>query len=230
MENKKVVHNGPIAKVIRTFGFILVLIGSGLLLLDVLASLEISFLVDKLNQLDDYLVYNFTNNLIGLKYLYVIVGLIILVFTQSKNWFLIILSTILILFTTINVNTTGAVFFEPLKEQIFIGTSWLEKISDLMNQYINTNQYIPFAINLVTIFMVYIILAIKKPSRVSTKLVSSGLLLLVIGAALHSFPLISNIQFLQEPVYLTISNSVLAGALFLQTLGSALGVLGIFRK
>lgn len=230
MENKKVVHNGPIAKVIRTFGFILVLIGSGLLLLDVLASLEISFLVDKLNQLDHYLVYNFTNNLIGLKYLYVIVGLIILVFTQSKNWFLIILSTILILFTTINVNTTGAVFFEPLKEQIFIGTSWLEKISDLMNQYINTNQYIPFAINLVTIFMVYIILAIKKPSRVSTKLVSSGLLLLVIGAALHSFPLISNIQFLQESVYLTISNSVLAGALFLQTLGSALGVLGIFRK
>lgn len=227
---KREVVNGPIARVIRTVGYTLLLIGSSILLLDVLSMLNFDFITNFLISADNFIIENFGTDIFGVKYIFFIFGTILLLVTLSKNIFLIIISLLLMVITTMNVNLTGAIFFNNLKNHLFnVGPS-LESLVNLFNNVINKEALVPLILNILTPFMVYVIIALKKPSRASTKLVSSGMLLFTIFVGFYSLPLLSEIPFLQTTTYLTICNSLLSLSFVVISVGSAMGILGIFRK
>lgn len=227
---KKEVFNGPIMRVIRTIGYGSLLIGAFLLLLDALASYNINFISNYLVIIDDFITNNFQMSLYGLKYWLFLVGIIMLIFTLSKNIFLKTLTTLLLFITILNINMTGAIYFDNFKELLFSNESFLNKIVEFFNSTINKEVLIPLILNVLTPFFIYVIIASKKPGRIATKLVSSGLLLITFTIAFYSFPLISVIPFLQTTTYFNIVNGILASGLLSITVGSCFGVLGVFRK
>lgn len=227
---KKEVNNGPIMRVFRTIGYALLFTGAFILLLDALSVLNIAFISEYLTTIDNYISDNFGTSLFGLKYWLFLVGTILLVLCLSKNVILITLTLLILVVSIININLTGAIFFTNFMEALFIKSSFFNNIAEFFNTTINQEQLVPLVLNIMTPFLVYILIASKKPSRIATKIVSSGFLMLTIVVVFYSLPAISSIPFLQTTTYYYIINIVLSISLLSLIVGSVFGILGIFRK
>lgn len=233
MSDKKVgktVSNGPIGRVVRTLGYFLIGISVLFLLFDILPLLNIELFEPIVNDLETYFVSNFGSEFLRLKYQMLIIGIIFLIFTLSKNYFLITLTTLLLLVTTLNINLTGALIFNNFKEVLFTAPVWMEPLTTLFNDVINNNNTVTIVLNLLAPFMVYVLIASKKPNRWSTKIVSSGMLLLTVAALFYSLPYISDVQFLYTATFESIINYNVVSALVTILVGSVFGIIGLFRK
>lgn len=227
---KKEVNNGPIMRVFRTIGYALLFTGAFILLLDALSVLNIAFISEYLTTIDNYISDNFGTSLFGLKYWLFLVGTILLVLCLSKNVILITLTLLILVVSIININLTGAIFFTNFMEALFIKSSFFNNIAEFFNTTINQEQLVPLVLNIMTPFLIYVLIASKKPSRIATKIVSSGFLMLTIVAVFYSLAIISSIPFLQTTTYYYIINIVLSISLLSLIVGSVFGILGIFRK
>ena len=214
MKNK--VQNGPIARIIRTIGYILVLLSSVFLTVEFIGGFNwqffkpvVDFVHNELASLEKY-------HLFGLS-----IGLLLLVWTQSKSYFLRILTTIVYLFGILGIQT----LYPNLNVLPF------NLNIEFYQTLLNNTEWIRLIIFVAPLLFVHLVLAYKKPSRISSSTVGSALLLLIFIAVGFIIPII-----LPDQTWLTtdLARNILYGlagfSTALMASGSAFGVLGMFRK
>jgi len=229
MSNKEVT-NGPIARVVRTIGYALVLLGAVVIVLDVLRIAGYAFLEEFIRNIESFLLTGFGVEVLSLRYRLLIFGTILLIGTLSKNIALIVITILLVLLVGLNIDLTGALYFDGLIGVLGFSGSWTGSLATFFNNTINANTNVALAFNVLAPFMVYIVIASKKPSRIATKGVSSGFLIVSLVAAFLVFPYMTDMPFLHTNTYLTIVYSVLLSGIISLVSGSIFGVLGFFRK
>ena len=79
-------------------------------------------------------------------------------------------------------------------------------------------------------FLIYALIASKKPNRIATNLVSSSMMLLTLSILFHILTYTSKAPFFETTFYLIMTDYVLAITYLIAAIGSSFGIIGIFRK
>lgn len=217
----KKVQNGPLTRLIRTIGYLLILVSSLVISVTALNLLNVGFITTNILPVTNFIDNNL-EKVTTFKYLILTVGLIVLMWTQSKSLFFRIFNTILV--------TLSVIVIAVLDKEVFgfiINNSGLQTMfTDLVTKF----EWFKGAIFLIPLFFVYLLLAYKKPARISTQVITSGLMFLVIVLIGSNIQHFLNATWLSSNIYLTVLEWMKAIGFTLVTVGSAFGVLGFLRK
>lgn len=223
------VSNGAFGKIIRTIGYFFVFIGSFLLLIDALQIINISFINDYVSITKDYIRINFSNQLIDLKFLYLIMGVLFLINTLNNSYTIRIILSLLLLLTTINIQLTGAYYFPELMGNIIPGMGEIGFLENILNDTINQVNLVALTVSIITPLLIYILITSKKPNRIATGLVGTAMLLVTISMLFIAIPIATDIPFFETAFFQTITNYLIAISFLLSSLGSVFGFAGFFR-
>lgn len=217
------VQNGPIERVFRTIGFMFVLLPSFIFFMSYITILDLSFL----SKITEPVVEFIVNNLqIKTEYLFTsfILGLLLLIWTQNRSYFVRIIATLIGLFTVIGISTLN------VHQVLPINFSNIQVIKEFYQKIVVAFPRFDLVAIIVSVFIAYLILAYKKPERVSTKVVSSGLLLLVFAIFAFYLPTLVTATWVTSAVFLFITNLLYALSYVAISVGAIFGIIGIFRK
>lgn len=216
----RTVLNNRFERIIRSFSYLLILVSGVILSVTFLNKIEWNKLTDLIEPVTTFINkdlkffedYNF---------LILIVGLLGLVWTQSRNMFLKIFTTIItLLVVLISDNLTG---FKVL--------TFIPDIKIIENLFQNVKvPWLIYAIQFTPILLIYIVLSLKKPRRNSLNLVISGLGFMILLIAALALPVILSKDWDLENVYKIAENSIASLSFVLLTFGSLFGLLGFFRR
>lgn len=217
----KKVHNGPLTRLLRTLGFILVLASSLVISVQALLLLNVNFITNNIQPLVDILNKNFE---VVIKYrtAIIVVGGLIVMWTQSKSVFFRIVNTILVGFSVVGFATLN-----PLAFGFGINNEGLRNL--FANLVLKYNWFSSLMI-LAPMFLVYLLLVYKKPHRISVQTITAGMMFVMIALIGLNLQFFVSAEFLTASIYLTIMNWISTLGFVFITLGSAFGVLGILRK
>ncbi|MDY0278160.1 MAG: hypothetical protein RBQ97_08745 [Acholeplasma sp.] len=218
------VKNGPIGRIFRTLGFLLVLVASLFLVVINVRRMDVSFINGFMSGVYSFFDTTFVNT--G-DYIYsaLAVGLLLLVWTQSNSIFMRVITTVLGAFALI-----GLSYASPDANNKILFFSLGNKIGDFYNNLFGKFTWLEMVLSLVPLLFAYLILAFKRPERISSRLVSSGLLILLIGVVGVYLPVITTATWASNSTVLVIVYGVLSISYLLTALGSVFGVLGLLRK
>ena len=216
----RTVLNNRFERVIRSFSYLLILVSGVILSVTFLNKIEWNKLTDLIEPVTTFINkdlkffedYNF---------LILIVGLLGLVWTQSRNMFLKIFTTIItLLVVLISDNLTG---FKVL--------TFIPDIKIIENLFQDVKvPWLIYAIQFIPILLIYIVFSLKKPRRNSLNLVISGLGFMILLIAALALPVILSKNWDLENVYKIAKNSIASLSFVLLTFGSLFGLLGFFRR
>lgn len=216
----RTVLNNRFERVIRSFSYLLILVSGVILSVTFLNKIEWNKLTDLIEPVTTFINkdlkffedYNF---------LILIVGLLGLVWTQSRNMFLKIFTTIItLLVVLISDNLTG---FKVL--------TFIPDIKIIENLFQDVKvPWLIYAIQFIPILLIYIVFSLKKPRRNSLNLVISGLGFMILLIAALALPVILSNNWDLENVYKVAKNSIASLSFVLLTFGSLFGLLGFFRR
>lgn len=232
-EKTKKVENGPIARLIRTVGFFLVLIASLFFGIKTVGALNINAIQKVIEPVED--IINFDLGFLS-EHIYVVLlaGILLLLWTQAKTYFTKIFVTILSLVMMFVINSVPDYFivenFVDLT-QIVPFLPEVESINDLLIKFFDISKWIVLIIIIPLLFL-SVTLSSKKPRRISTQLVANGLILVLLSTVIVYLPVALGQDWHEGPTawFNYVVNSLLTLSFVTIALGSLFGVLGLFRK
>lgn len=217
----KKIKNGPIERLIRTLGFILVLIATLFLTIEYLDQFSLKFI----EPVKEFLV-NEVDFLEKFKYTFFISGLLLLIWTQNRNIFVRVLTTLTFIFSVI-----GLTIIHSDKNILPFNLSSITVLESFFMDMITKFNWFEFAIIVAPAFLIYLIFAYRKPSRISISALGAGIILLIIAVIGTYLPLIfTQLNFLESEIAVKIILGIKIGGTGFALLGSSFGVLGLFRK
>lgn len=211
--------NGPITRLIRTIGYVLIGVASLLLLVNKGATLNYDWLNNIIAPINKFIENTLPLFVQNSFYLIFIVGLLILLYTQTKSWFIKIFVTIVGVFTVLALNQTAEGIL-PFKTGNIA----------FINQVLAVNIWMEMILLVLVLFPLYLILAYRKPHAKSATFVSSGLLLLLIAIVLEILAVNIPKGLFVMAVYPTIVAWVFMISYLTLILGGIIGLFAIFNK
>lgn len=224
MERSKKVLNGPVMRLIRTISFVLIFVSSAILSIEILTTINLGFIQNFkiLTTLDDFI----TNELSFMgDYLIftLLVGFIALLWTQSNSIGKRVVFSVLIL--------VGAVIFDNLFFNQFIipFLPELTFVNDLLGDLNNTYSWF-YLFVLIPILLLFIMFSAKRPKRLSTKVVGNGLMVLILATLVNHLPVLIGNDWATQNWFTIVDGFLHSFSFVLLSLGSAFGIIGMFRK
>lgn len=217
----KKVENGPVGKLFRTLGYLIILAAALFFAANNLAILDFKFL----NNIVEPVLKFFNQELkVLMDYwsLFLIGGIMILIWPLSKKITQPIIVTILIVIATLIDNLVkgknGILGIEPLFNLEF-----------LTNAFLN-NEWLILVVYLIPLLFVYVLIGKKKPKRIATSLLSGALLILFFALIADYLPNILQNDWATNEIFIKVISGVSGFSFLLQALASVFGVLGFLRK
>jgi hypothetical protein len=235
---KKRVENGPFGKLLRTIGFIAVLVGALYIATKLVlnpAHANIPFiknLVEFAEMVDEQLVHVSFLNDTAYVFLALVGGFLLLLWVIRKGIILRVLLTALLVVGFILDAAAGQSFLAPI---VVIRPEWLTELlanlENLINELKSLSDYIVPGISLATAFFLWVLFSYKKPKRISTFLLSGAATLLFL-AILMNYVGSSFFSDLLEPGKIgeTVMVVLYLAAYLVMIAGSVFGILGFGRK
>jgi hypothetical protein len=234
---KKQVHNGPVGKVFRTLGFLLVLVASLVITIKIVLHPDNQDLavVSQLTSFaeigndfiaDITLLSETTYVLLALT-----VGLLFIVWAIREGIVLRVLLTVLLLAGFIFGAASSQSYLVPIE---LVNPDWLQSIlanlEDTLSEVTAISQFVVPGIALATAVLLWAVFAYKKPSRISTLLprLSTTTLFLAILLSFVGHEIMPSLLDLDIFVMVYVLLYIVTYAVF--ALASAFGVLGFARK
>ena len=214
------VSNGPLGKLLRTIGFILVLVASVVLATVNVRVLDIGFINNQLG-----FVYDFINDhlsfLFDYSYLILTGGIFLLVWTVSRNLFLQIVSSVLAVLVIIAHDQSAAAKVIPFLT--------LPNIS-FLEELLQTHHWLGLALNLLSVFFLYLIFGYRKPRRLSVSFMNSAMLILLIALLVGGLPELLNNDWNTKTVFIKIYSGIFGLSFVISGLSSIFGIIGFARS
>lgn len=217
------VNNGPVARLFRTLGFVFVLIATFILGVGAISALVPNQIANIVKPLKDFLTSGSFKFLIDYAYLFFIVGLGLLLWTQTKSYFIRVLFTVIGLLTIYTISFNGKVEnFLPFKLSFKIG---------FITKFVSQSPWIALGMIIVSVFPIYLVLAYRKPDRSSANTTSAGLLILIIAIFAQGLSLIHpNNAVAGSDLFKIITTWIFAIGYLVTFIGSVLGILTFYKK
>lgn len=211
------VDNGPTQRLLRTIGYALLFVSALIFAINEVNAINVQVITDFIKPVTDFLNNKDLKLLHDYKTVLFIVGLVLLLWTQTKSLFVKLLVTIIGAFTVIALN--GQMGLLPFDTNFSF-------VQDLIDK----SKWLPLGLLVFSLYPMYLILVYRKPKASSANLSSSGLLLIII--ALVGYSLTSNLTtgIFHNNIYIAIVNWTEVAGLVVLTLGSLFGILALFRK
>lgn len=222
MEKNKRVINNRYERAVRTLSYALLLISSFIIGVNTIVNINWQFIQTIFNPINNFLTneLDFMSNYLLFTFFLGIVGL---VWTQSRNYFLRIFTTILLVVVSlINDNVTATKVFDFIPRMSFI--------NDWLDQLLMSNNWLLLVIQITPLLFVYILFNARKPKRLGLSVLLSGVGFLMLKLVLNELPTIINNDWLLRDGYRLLLNINLVTSLSFIAVGSALGIVGFFRK
>lgn len=217
----KKVENGPIGKLFRTLGYLLILVAAGYFALSNLAIFDVSYI----NQIVDPALDFFNKELkVFADYwqLILVSGIFMLIWPLSKKKALPTITTILLLLVVFVDNQLyGKGSIIP-----FLNVPEIKYITDTFSKF----NWLELVVYLIPLLFVYILIGLKKPKRIAASLLSGGLLVLMFALIGNSLPTILNNNWATNDIFIQVIAGVFSLSFILQALAGLFGVLGFMRK
>lgn len=217
----KKVENGPIGKLFRTLGYLLILVAAGYFALSNLAIFDVSYI----NQIVDPALDFFNEELkVFADYwqLILVSGIFMLIWPLSKKKALPTITTILLLLVVFVDNQLyGKGSIIP-----FLNVPEIKYITDTFSKF----NWLELVVYLIPLLFVYILIGLKKPKRIAASLLSGGLLVLMFALIGNSLPIILNNNWATNDIFIQVIAGVFSLSFILQALAGLFGVLGFMRK
>lgn len=217
----KKVENGPIGKLFRTLGYLLILVAAGYFALSNLAIFDVSYI----NQIVDPALDFFNEELkVFADYwqLILVSGIFMLIWPLSKKKALPTITTILLLLVVFVDNQLyGKGSIIP-----FLNVPEIKYITDTFSKF----NWLELVVYLIPLLFVYILIGLKKPKRIAASLLSGGLLVLMFALIGNSLPTILNNNWATNDIFIQVIAGVFSLSFILQALAGLFGVLGFMRK
>ena len=232
MKNR--ISNGVFGKIIRTLGYVLLLVSSVLILSElVLANTSYSLIAF----LEPYanIVVNLVNQLgvsvVQYAFIGLVVGLLFLVWALRKGIILRLLISLLLIFVLAesvfhsNILFTGVLLTVPA----FLDTA-VTSVGSFIDQIISASSYVAPGAVLILVLFLWALFANKKPKRLSVNLVRTATVFLLFAVILAALPSIFTVSLFTASWYIivTLVFYILTYALYI--LGGVFGVIGFGRS
>jgi hypothetical protein len=234
---KTPVYNGPLGKLIRTLGFLLVLAASLVITIKIVLNPDnadlilISSLTEYAEMGQEYIADIDLLNETTYIFLALSAGLLLIVWAIGKSFFLRILVTVLVLATFIFGAASSQSYLLPME---LITPDWLQSIlanlEDLMNEVLAVSQYVVPAVALATAIFLWAVFANKKPSRISIFLprMATTTLFLAILLSFVATEILPSLMDIEIVAIIKVLLYLVTYAIF--ALASVFGVLGFARQ
>ena len=233
---KKRVYNKTFGKIVRTLGFLLILVSSLYLMAQILVFADYQALpvVTPLATygqliLDQFQLIPFMNG--GFAVIGLALGIILLVWAIRQGIVLKVVITVLALLTVVITSVVGQALLVPL----VIGFD--QAVADIFNlasgaltPLLDISPFVLPGIFLATALLFWAVLAYKKPKRFSLFLLRIGATTLFLGMLLMAVPVALNLDLLTNELYLTGAIGLYILTFVTFSVGSAFGVAGFLRK
>ncbi|MFP4178217.1 MAG: hypothetical protein ACLFTZ_05605 [Acholeplasmataceae bacterium] len=233
--NKRI-ENGPLGKLLRTLGFLAVLVGALYIATKlVLEHADISFIanaVEFAEMVDEQLVHVSFLNDTAYVFLALVVGFLLLLWVIRKGIILRVLLTALLVVGFILDAAAGQSFLAPIE---VIRPEWLVEVlaalEDQINELRSLSDFLVPGISLATAFFLWVLFSYKRPRRISTFILSGAATLLFL-AILMNYVGSTFFSDLLEPGTTgdTVMITLYLAAYLLIIAGSAFGIVGFIRK
>jgi hypothetical protein len=234
---KNQVYNGPFGKLLRTIGFLAVLVGSLYLATKMVldpgnAELPlIGNLTEFANLVNDQLTNVTFLNETAYVFLILSGGFILLTWVLRKGLILRVLLTVLLAVNFIFAAATGDTF---LAQMAVISPDWLiellQSIDSIYDEVVALSDYLIPGVALASAFFLWVLFAYKKPGRLSTFVLRMGTTSLFVAILMNFVANAFMTSLLDLEIFMTVMVALYLVTYLLFLLGSALGVLGFTRK
>jgi hypothetical protein len=233
---KKRVYNKTFGKIVRTLGFLLLLIGSVYFFSKIVThtSYRTLALISALTPYGEMIeaqlaIVPFLSS--GYALFAVAFGIILIVWAIRQGLIVrLVITGTLILGTLLTIlNVTG--LFVPVAVTIDASIYNIIAMGDVLLQpLLDISPYIAPGLFLASAFLFWVVLAYKKPKRFSLFLLRVGATLLFLAMAMTALPTILSATLFTQPLYLTGSIVLYTLSYTLFAVGSVFGVAGFLRK
>jgi hypothetical protein len=234
MKNR--VYNGPFGKIVRTLGFVLVLVGSAFYLSKILidptyATLPLIGSIAPYGQLIDaqLAVLTFLNS--GFALIALILGFILIVFAIRRGVVVKTILTAALLIALLMTANLGSGLFAPIVVTFDPAIANILGFGDIvLSPLLGLSPYVAPGVFIGSAFLIWVVFAYKRPKRISTFFVRVGATTLFLAMAMQVAPALLGMALLDIQLYFTgvIAFYVLSYATF--AAGSAFGIVGFLRK
>lgn len=217
----KKVNNGPIGKLFRTIGYMLIFIASGYFMLKNLSILNIGFINSVIDPINGFM-NNDLKVFIDYWQLILVSGVLILIWPLSKKKVFPTITTILlvlVIFIDNQLYTINSI--AP-----FLIVPEIKFITDLFVKY----NWLELVTYLIPLLFVYILIGSKIPKRIATGLLSGGLLVLMFTLVGQSLPIFLKNNWANNDIFIKVITGAFSLSFFLQAFASLFGILGFMRK
>jgi hypothetical protein len=228
------VSNGIFGKIIRTLGFVLLLVSSALIASQiVLANTSYSLIANLesyANMVEDATAQlGFavdTYALLGL-----IVGLLLLTWSLRKGIILRLLITVSLVFVLAEAvdNANGLFAGAVLTAPVFLSDA-VGYVSSYLDQLIAVSAYVVPGASLLAVLFLWGLFANKKPKRLSVNLVRVGMIFLLFAVIVAALPSMATATLFTASWYLIMGVVLYLLSYVFFILGSALGIIGFLRS
>lgn len=230
---KKPVYNKVFGKIVRTLGFILILVSSLFFAVKLILTYQalpfIETLLPYATMIDDILTpYAFINEYAALAF---IVGMLFLVWAIRRGIILRVLLTLTLIFLFVENSLSGVSVLVP----IAVGApDWLPNILsfvvDPFNQLVAFSEYIIPGVTVAVPFLLWVVFAYKRPGRISIFMLRVGSVTLFLAIAMLIVQTLFVTSLADVEIYGTINTVFYILTYLLNALGATLGTLGFFKK
>lgn len=214
------VENGGFARLIRTIGYLLVFASAVLLSLESFKVLNVIFINDLVKPVNDFVDKSIGSFITGNVYMFLSIGLLLLLWTQTRSWFIRLFVTIIGVGTLVGIHNSGMEIF----------TFWKDPNVKFLTDIFTANKWINTILIVLSLFPIYLVVAHRRPTALSATVTSSGILLTLIAVVGMFLKINLSGQFFQTPFYTGFVNWTFALSYFVTVIGGLIGVLAIFRK
>lgn len=223
------VSNGSIARVVRTISYVLVLLSSFTLGVKTIVLIDWNFINTIFDPINSFISsdLSFLNNYL---LLLLLIGFLGLVWTQSKNLIMQIITTVLLISVSLiydNVNMSGNYY---LLGKVIDFLPNIGFINDLLATHFASFNWLGLVVLILPLLFVYIIVNSRRPKRMGLSIIVSGLGFLMLALGLVELPSIIGVDWLTKSGYKLVINIDLVVSYTFLAVGSTLGIIGFFRK
>jgi uncharacterized membrane protein len=236
--NKRV-YNKAFGKIVRTLGFILILVSSLLYLTKIVMSnpdLPLrNYLLMVATPVNDFLAANPNINAILSEYAMfgLVFGYLFLVFAIRKGFIVKLILTLSFLVLLVNAVFAGSTYLLPqalaLEFPLWL-TNVLNPLEALYLSLVSVSEYIIPGVAAAVPFFLWVVYAYKKPGRLSLLLLRAGSILLFLAVLAVAVEQLFVPSLADLAIVGTITLIFYVLNYTFAVLGSVLGVLGFFRK
>jgi len=230
--NKRV-YNKTFGKIVRTLGFLLILVSSIFIATVLILENETLPFIDNLTsfaQMADGILANIPliADYAGLA---LVVGFIFLLWAIRKGLILRVLLTVVLLFGFIESSISGTSQLVPV---VLASPSWLAgllgAIEPFVDQITAMSPYVIPGVGVAAPFLLWMLFAYKKPGRFSLFMLRLGTIALFLAVLMYAVANLFVTSLLTVDIYSTIEIMLYIVTYLFFIVGSAFGTLGLARQ